>query len=147
MLFLLTNKEQQQQQSAHLNFPAVDFLLIWAPIGLSHKFHLLWMVSFDFFGFTTLCRHEKFTSSVSSQLSQVQFGGAVQERLSTQQRHQLAQKCLTQIVHYKAHEISSQLRILWFPHRRRLSSYKNITELIVIHILFIVCNFSLKITY
>ena len=47
------------------------------------------------------------------QLNQVQHGGAVQERLSTQQRHQLAQKCLTQVVQYKTQEISAQLCILW----------------------------------
>jgi len=52
------------------------------------------------------------TSEELRELSQVQFGGTVQERLSTQQRHQLAQKCLTQIVQYKAQEISSHLYVI-----------------------------------
>lgn len=47
------------------------------------------------------------------ELSQAEFNrGAVQERLSTQQRHQLAQKCLTQIVRFKENEISSLLYII-----------------------------------
>lgn len=56
--------------------------------------------------------NNSYSCSVSLQLSQVHLGGTVQERLSTQQRHQMAQKCLTQIVQYKAQEISSHLCIL-----------------------------------
>lgn len=52
------------------------------------------------------------TSEELRELNQVQHGGAVQERLSTQQRHQLAQKCLTQVVQYKTQEISAQLYII-----------------------------------
>lgn len=47
------------------------------------------------------------------ELSQAEFNrGALQERLSTQLRYQLAHKCLTQIVRFKEHEISSLLYII-----------------------------------
>lgn len=52
------------------------------------------------------------TTEELRELNQAQHGGAVQERLSTQQRHQLAQKYLAQIVQGKTQEISAQLYII-----------------------------------